>query len=935
VLLEDGGAAQPCGVKREHAHEHAHAKAATAGAAAAEDSFWPPPGVRAPKKERLDDDGGGVGGAGADGGAGGGGGTAWPKKEEDGGGTAWLKKEEDGAAGGNAGAPPALFGAAVPFFPPPPFVPAPPPPPAVPRYGLGLGMHRRLRRAALSVDSPPHVRTWPPPPPGAHAHATQVHPQLSVSFPHPYKPQPPQVAVMECLGRALYASPPKHALVEAPTGTGKTMAIATTLLACQAQLGEQLGTHHPGGVPRVIMVSRTHAQLEHMARELRDLPYATCTSMPVSKERLCLQERKPGLSRAEQCRGLCKPLDSTVPFVTKCEFLDRMNQSDFVNRYIERYVSGGTVPGGGDLVAPEIEDMVAKSRAVGVCPFHVTRDMQLEGANVLLLTYNQLLDLHIRRCNGTDALLRGSSVLIDEAHNVPGVAREAATAHEDARTLYAMGEEAQRMEAALKKLLADLCAPRYRHEECRLLPAAVDCAIRVVGVLGRLSDFLLGWLRRETRAPRADVHAWDTDGLTQTARLSGHAAQELIAAALRGSGAYALAQPAQPQDAAPDAAPPPPPPPLCASDVLACLQDGMDSVYSSLTEAGYASSRASQDGLCTLLSKLQLCASQAQPEQYALVLQRLSSKGEDAERAKPSSQAPSPLPALSFTCLSAAVAMAPVRRLARCLVLASGTLGPPAQLACELGLPDESYEAVCTEHHATAQTNLLPIVVTGGSSGQELRVTAAAMKHNGVHLLRRLGAAVLAIVRHVPGGSLMFWPSMRLMMEALDEWHRCGLLPQLHAVLGGAHRVLVDGSESVGDSSETIETFRTLALNGRALLVAVMRGRASEGTDFKNAQARSVITVGLPLRPYKCPSVVSKQAYNDAHGPPLPTGEQWYTQDAVRLRSRPALACHASMRRAPPCACMPCQCAFLSVRLVTHRSWPPCRCAARRRPSAA
>jgi Rad3-related DNA helicase len=595
---------------------------------------------------------------------------------------------------------------------------------------------------------------------------------------------------MECLGRAFFASPPKHALIEAPTGTGKTLAIESVMCAHQAQEGELLGAHHPGGVPRIFLAARTHAQLEHMAREASDLPYATCISMPVSKERLCMQERKPGVSRVEQCRELCKPLDSRVPFVSKCEFVDRMNQSDYTNRHVERYVSGGIVPGGGDMVAHDIEDFSAKHRAIGVCAYHVSRDLQLEGATMILLTYIQLFNARLRACNGTDPLLRGALILLDEAHNIPGVARDAASAHEDARTLYAMGKDAQSMERALEKLLADLRAPRYRHEDYRMQPSAVEACIRVVG---RLSDFLLGWLQHETRAQRADARAWDTDGLVQTTRLSGHAAQELIAAALRGSGAYALAQPAQSQeDAAPDAPPPPPPPPpLSASDVLECLQDGMDAVYTALTEAGYASSRTSEESLAALLSPLQLCASQMQPDRYALVLQRLSPLGEAEERKKPNNQAPSPLPALSFECLSAAVAMDPVRLLARSLVFASGTLGLPAQLACELGLPDGSYEAVCTAHHATAQTQLLPIVVTGGSSGQELRITAAAMKQDGAFVLRRLGAAVLAIAGNVPNGTLIFWPSKRLMLEAMEAWDDCGLLEQLHTLLGGAHRFLV------------------------------------------------------------------------------------------------------------------------------------------------
>jgi Rad3-related DNA helicase len=63
----------------------------------------------------------------------------------------------------------------------------------------------------------------------------------------------------------------------------------------------------------------------------------------------------------------------------------------------------------------------------GVCPYHTSRDLLPEGAGLVLVTYQQLLNPTIRAANGLNLLLDKAIVVWDEAHNVPNAAREAAT----------------------------------------------------------------------------------------------------------------------------------------------------------------------------------------------------------------------------------------------------------------------------------------------------------------------------------------------------------------------------------------------------------------------------------------------------------------------------------------------------------------------------
>lgn len=48
-----------------------------------------------------------------------------------------------------------------------------------------------------------------------------------------------------------------------------------------------------------------------------------------------------------------------------------------------------------------------------------------------------------------------------------------------------------------------------------------------------------------------------------------------------------------------------------------------------------------------------------------------------------------------------------------------------------------------------------------------------------------------------------------------------------------------------------------------AVLLAVLRGKVSEGMDFADTHARAVLVTGLPYSPFKDPRVILKQEYLD------------------------------------------------------------------------
>ena len=68
-----------------------------------------------------------------------------------------------------------------------------------------------------------------------------------------------------------------------------------------------------------------------------------------------------------------------------------------------------------------------RTRRRHVCPFHMAQDQIQEGAALIFITYSQLVDPVIRRAGGLDAVLEDAVVVVDEGHNLPSVARDAAS----------------------------------------------------------------------------------------------------------------------------------------------------------------------------------------------------------------------------------------------------------------------------------------------------------------------------------------------------------------------------------------------------------------------------------------------------------------------------------------------------------------------------
>ena len=111
---------------------------------------------------------------------------------------------------------------------------------------------------------------------------------------------------------------------------------------------------------------------------------------------------------------------------------------------------------------------------------------------------------------------------------------------------------------------------------------------------------------------------------------------------------------------------------------------------------------------------------------------------------------------------------------------------------------------------------------------------------------RALAKGLEGVARATPGGVLVFFKSYRLLELATAAWEADGG----RALLEARKDVFVEDRRLTGDEFDArVRAYREKAATPRgALLLAVMRGRAAEGADFKDDAARCVVVVGRPGR---------------------------------------------------------------------------------------
>lgn len=283
--------------------------------------------------------------------------------------------------------------------------------------------------------------------------------------------------------------------------------------------------------------------------------------------------------------------------------------------------------------------------------------------------------------------------------------------------------------------------------------------------------------------------------------------------------------------------------------------------------------------------------------------------------------------------LTPAKFMSPLAERCHTVVLASGSLSPIMSLCGELGLTQglsdadvkkeaakfkNPVEAEMVEkalkakvprlqmhpkpleanHVIDLEKQLLAVSVGHFSDGSPITMTYS--HYSRPEFITKLGDALATVIEDVPsGGVLVFLPSYSLLRKCVNNWNpsasrrRWGMddfssSDVWERLIDSKGKVIVEPSGSQQKFEEARDDYaETIRTTGSCILLAVFRGKMSEGISFNDENARAVICVGIPYPQIKSTAIKAKMDFNNeqrrfnGRNDLLP-GNEWYSQQAYR-----------------------------------------------------
>lgn len=222
---------------------------------------------------------------------------------------------------------------------------------------------------------------------------------VPIFFTEGKKPFPQQIALMQKVIDACEQS--ENALLESPTGTGKTLALlAGSLSWAKHGIAKD---KKPRTFPiKILYASRTHSQLQQVIQELKTLPHELINGLKVtilgSKEKMCINKKASASGNVnEKC----------------CELLSKNGCTAFSGAAAFAATIKNKIV--------DMEDLLKNGSKSNGCPYYASKINAVD-ASIIFLPYNYLVGL-----TSNNAILTNSIVIFDEAHNIDDICRSSSS----------------------------------------------------------------------------------------------------------------------------------------------------------------------------------------------------------------------------------------------------------------------------------------------------------------------------------------------------------------------------------------------------------------------------------------------------------------------------------------------------------------------------
>ncbi|KAF5957087.1 hypothetical protein HYC85_004312 [Camellia sinensis] len=653
---------------------------------------------------------------------------------------------------------------------------------------------------------------------------------VNVDF--PYEAYDCQLVYMEKVIQSLQDR--SNALLESPTGTGKTLCLLCATLAWRKNLGdfstragerrghnagvelsnEPLSQSESSNIPPIIYTSRTHSQLRQVIQELKRTNYRPKMVVLGSREQLCIHEEVSllhGRTQTNACHSLCRKRKKRY-----CRHFPR------VTEFMKENPSIGDQP-------IDIEDLVNIGKSCGACPYYMSRELH-KVADIVFAPYNYLID----RGNRKSLSIRwNNSILIfDEAHNLESLCADAASFDLPSGILTTCISEAKNcidLSIARREISNDKSCNPDNFAILRALLLKLEKRIAEIPIESKELGFT---------KPGPYIYELLAD-LNVTHKTSTKLINIIEEATL-----------------------------LLEEDANATDSGGPHKVKGTVCRL---------ESMGDILGIIFRDGGRAHAEYYRFHVQEVEASATAAFKGRASRT-------LSWWCFNPGIAMEEFSKLGvGSIILTSGTLSPL----------DSEFPVRLENPHVISANQIWAGVVPAGPSGYSFN--SSYRSRDSIEYKLELGNAIVNFARIVPDGLLVFFPSYYLLDQCIGCWKNMNHTNSTNSSTIWErickHKLPVVEPRQSSLFPLSIDDYMTKLKDSStsgAVFFAVCRGKVSEGLDFADHAGRAVVITGMPYATMTDPKVRLKREYLDQHtqsqlmGCKVLTGEEWYGQQTLR-----------------------------------------------------
>lgn len=652
----------------------------------------------------------------------------------------------------------------------------------------------------------------------------------------PFEPYPVQKEYMTSVVEALNNR--QNAILESPTGTGKTLSLLCSTMAWLSQTGNKSTIYY---------TSRTHQQLGQAAKEMKKTAYARQPAVVIgSRVHMCLNKDVKNQHNDNLINRSCRNAIAKNACSYYSNYEQKLEQMDHNNIH-------------------DIEDLEKFGQKHQCCPYYASRKVAELKANLIFMPYNYLFDISIRR--SIQLKLENSVVIIDEAHNIEGVLKDAASGLFTSNCLKLIIENCEKLPEAISKALnSELHGlSRYGYDPKKKLSKVVD----------EFNEKQNGKAEKEKKPNPIEELAekLTNDKLQQIKRCCVVLQEKNFKDQLQKTTNTDKLLDIM-KEAAID---------YTTSDTIVTTLDSMASFWSIAgvmkpeMVARYVTALSSFSHFISLLYP-EACISLGRQQDHVKRLKkfyvyRFDGIYDESDR----SSDPKLIGwELKLWCLHPAIGLKRVLDAScingpRSIILTSGTLAPMHSIGLEL---ETDFKIIKAFKHVISESQFKVAII--GSSPSQYNLSSA-FKDLIDKYFEELGKTLLPILRILPHGTLVFFPSYGAMDKVMNYWERKSTIWRDIQKTSRVFREKPKQEQNEFDSD--LKSYK-LETKTRAIFFVVCRGKLSEGANLQGNECRTVIITGLPFPARLDPKVDANVQYQKQKSGGMLN--IWYSQQMLR-----------------------------------------------------